>query len=141
MMRIIPVILAGGIGERFWPLSRSSHPKQLLPLTSRRTMIEETFCRARALQTRGVVPLVMTGKPIASRMKALLSGKWRYDLIVEPVGKKHGAGARARGELDRVTVRRVDHGGAAGRPPVSGRTKAFVKAVRTPASLPMHTIG
>jgi mannose-1-phosphate guanylyltransferase len=87
MKNIIPVILAGGIGERFWPLSRSSRPKQLLPLTSHRTMIEETFGRARALQSRGGVPLVMTGKPIASRMKALLSGTWRYDLIVEPVGK------------------------------------------------------
>ncbi|MFP4014096.1 MAG: sugar phosphate nucleotidyltransferase, partial [Chitinispirillaceae bacterium] len=28
-MNVIPVILAGGIGERFWPLSRSSMPKQL----------------------------------------------------------------------------------------------------------------
>jgi mannose-1-phosphate guanylyltransferase len=85
--KIVPVILAGGIGERFWPLSRSSLPKQLLALTSRRTMIEETFSRTHALLSHGVVPLVITGKTIASRMKALLSRKWRYDLIVEPVGK------------------------------------------------------
>ena len=87
MKKIVPVILAGGIGERFWPLSRSSHPKQLLALTSRRTMVEETFLRAAALQSKGVKPLLITGKPIASRMKALMAKKWPYDLIVEPVGK------------------------------------------------------
>ncbi|MGA2508518.1 MAG: sugar phosphate nucleotidyltransferase [Chitinispirillaceae bacterium] len=129
MMRTIPVILAGGIGERFWPLSRSSHPKQLLPLTSRRTMIEETFGRARALQTRGVVPLVMTGKPIASRMKALLSGKRRYDLIVEPVGKNTApALALAASWIESrygesiMVVLPADHR--------VKPTKAFVKAVR-----------
>ena len=87
MKKIVPVILAGGIGERFWPLSRSSHPKQLLPLISSRTMIEETFSRTGAIQSDGVVPLVITGGRIASRMKALLSSRWHYDLIVEPVGK------------------------------------------------------
>jgi mannose-1-phosphate guanylyltransferase len=87
MKKIIPVVLAGGIGERFWPLSRSSFPKQLLALISHRTMIEETFGRTRAVQSHGVVPLVMTGESIASQIKKLLSGKWRYDLIVEPEGK------------------------------------------------------
>jgi mannose-1-phosphate guanylyltransferase/mannose-6-phosphate isomerase len=87
MRQVVPVILAGGIGERFWPLSRSTHPKQLMRLASRRTMIEETFSRARLIQARRARPLVITGGGIASRMKALLSKRWRYDLIVEPVGK------------------------------------------------------
>ncbi len=39
------VILAGGKGERFWPLSRASHPKQFLKLTSGKTMLEETIDR------------------------------------------------------------------------------------------------
>jgi mannose-1-phosphate guanylyltransferase len=39
------VILAGGKGERFWPLSRASHPKQFLRLTSGKTMLEETIDR------------------------------------------------------------------------------------------------
>jgi mannose-1-phosphate guanylyltransferase/mannose-6-phosphate isomerase len=87
MKKTVPVILAGGIGERFWPLSRSSHPKQLLALTSRATLIEETFTRAAAIRSRGTLPLVITGRMIAGRMKALLKKTWRYDCIVEPVGK------------------------------------------------------
>jgi mannose-1-phosphate guanylyltransferase len=86
-MKTIPVILAGGIGERFWPLSRSSRPKQLLALASRRTMIEETFSRARNVQSRGVKPLLMTGKQIAAPAKRLLAGKGRFDMIVEPAGR------------------------------------------------------
>ena len=39
------VILAGGRGERFWPLSRVDKPKQFLKLTSDKTMLEETILR------------------------------------------------------------------------------------------------
>jgi mannose-1-phosphate guanylyltransferase len=39
------VILAGGVGTRFWPLSRQKSPKQFLPIISDRTMIEETVDR------------------------------------------------------------------------------------------------
>jgi mannose-1-phosphate guanylyltransferase / mannose-6-phosphate isomerase len=43
---LFPVILSGGSGTRLWPLSRSSLPKQLLPLNGSRTMIQETVLRA-----------------------------------------------------------------------------------------------
>ncbi len=39
------VILAGGSGKRFWPLSRKSKPKQFLSIVSKKTMIEETVDR------------------------------------------------------------------------------------------------
>ncbi len=42
---LLPVILSGGAGTRLWPLSRESYPKQLLPLTSDRTMLQETILR------------------------------------------------------------------------------------------------
>lgn len=42
---IYGVILAGGKGERFWPLSRASRPKQFLRLISDKTMLEETIER------------------------------------------------------------------------------------------------
>jgi len=39
---MIPVVLSGGAGTRLWPLSREMYPKQLLPLTSDRTMLQDT---------------------------------------------------------------------------------------------------
>ncbi|MEM9175244.1 MAG: mannose-1-phosphate guanylyltransferase/mannose-6-phosphate isomerase [Myxococcota bacterium] len=43
--RIHPVLLSGGSGTRLWPLSRRAFPKQLLPLTGERTLIQETARR------------------------------------------------------------------------------------------------
>ncbi|MBM3523577.1 MAG: mannose-1-phosphate guanylyltransferase/mannose-6-phosphate isomerase [Alphaproteobacteria bacterium] len=42
---IHPVILSGGAGTRLWPLSREQYPKQLLPLASERSMIQDTVAR------------------------------------------------------------------------------------------------
>jgi mannose-1-phosphate guanylyltransferase len=44
-----PVILAGGRGTRFWPLSRKRRPKQLLPLDGKQTMIQQTVSRLLSL--------------------------------------------------------------------------------------------
>ncbi len=41
-----PIILSGGAGSRLWPLSRGLFPKQLLALTSERSLIQETVARA-----------------------------------------------------------------------------------------------
>lgn len=46
---MITVIIAGGSGTRLWPLSTSENPKQLLALTSDRTMVQQAFDRAKAL--------------------------------------------------------------------------------------------
>ena len=45
MTKIIPVIMSGGAGSRLWPLSRNAEPKQLLPLISGQTMVQETVAR------------------------------------------------------------------------------------------------
>src|SRR3990167_7736293 len=39
------LILAGGVGSRFWPLSRQLEPKQFLCVTGERTLIQETLWR------------------------------------------------------------------------------------------------
>lgn len=86
-MKVVPVILAGGIGERFWPLSRSSMPKQLLPLISSKSMIEETLARTNPFCKKGSRPLIVTGKKIAGKIKKSLSTSITCDYIIEPVGK------------------------------------------------------
>ena len=45
MTQLIPVILSGGAGTRLWPLSREMYPKQLLALTGKRTMLQDTVVR------------------------------------------------------------------------------------------------
>ena len=46
---MLPVILAGGAGTRLWPLSRETYPKQFLPLTGERTLLQQTLCRLSGL--------------------------------------------------------------------------------------------
>jgi mannose-1-phosphate guanylyltransferase / mannose-6-phosphate isomerase len=46
---LTPVILSGGAGTRLWPLSRELYPKQLLPLTGARTMLQQTLLRLEGL--------------------------------------------------------------------------------------------
>lgn len=41
-VKIIPVIMSGGAGSRLWPASRQAMPKQLLPLVTDQTMVQET---------------------------------------------------------------------------------------------------
>ncbi len=77
------VILAGGRGERFWPLSRTEHPKQLLHITSDKTMLQETIDRVKDL-----IPvertLVVTGENIKKAILEKVSYLKEENLIVEP---------------------------------------------------------
>jgi mannose-1-phosphate guanylyltransferase/mannose-6-phosphate isomerase len=54
---ITPVILSGGAGTRLWPLSRELYPKQLLPLTGTRTMLQQTLQRLEGLA--GAAPVIV----------------------------------------------------------------------------------
>jgi mannose-1-phosphate guanylyltransferase/mannose-6-phosphate isomerase len=55
MPMITPVILSGGAGTRLWPLSRELYPKQLLPLTGQRTMLQQTLQRLEGLTSAAPV--------------------------------------------------------------------------------------
>jgi mannose-1-phosphate guanylyltransferase len=65
------VILAGGSGSRFWPLSTPTAPKQLLPLTGPRSTAEQAMARL-----EGLVPpervLVVAGAALAPRLREAL---------------------------------------------------------------------
>jgi len=52
-MKIQPVVLCGGVGTRLWPLSREQHPKQLLALTGKETLLQATVTRLGAPHDSG----------------------------------------------------------------------------------------
>ena len=77
------VIMAGGSGTRFWPLSRKKRPKQFLPIVGSRTMLEETVVRIRPLIPAKRVYTVANA--VQSRtIGRLLPGLPKDNRIVEP---------------------------------------------------------
>jgi len=58
------MVLAGGIGSRFWPVSTPERPKQLLPLASESPLITDTMARARALVPDGRIR-ILAGEHLA----------------------------------------------------------------------------
>jgi len=80
-MKRIPVVLAGGKGERFWPLSREDKPKQLLSLITKKPLILETYERLKVFDDFYVV----ANKKLCDAFKALLPTQINY--IVEPIGR------------------------------------------------------
>ena len=85
-MRLHPVILAGGRGERFWPLSRRARPKQLLPLLSDRPMLADTVARLRGAASPGDT-FVITARDLAGAVREAVPGIPRHHIVAEPVGK------------------------------------------------------
>jgi len=79
------VIMAGGRGERFWPAGRSNRPKQLLPLLSNRTMIEDTVQRLFPLIAPDHV-FVITNRTYVKQIKTLLPIP-EENVIGEPEGR------------------------------------------------------
>ena len=76
------VILAGGSGSRFWPLSTPSTPKQLLPLTGPQSTAKQAVARLDGLVPRERI-LVVTGAALAERMITELDLP-RANVLVEP---------------------------------------------------------
>lgn len=86
-MRVI--ILAGGRGNRFWPRSTEARPKQFLPLTSRKTMLQITYdlFRSRLPRESLYVATVARYKPLVLQQ---LEDLGEEQLIVEPEQKDTG---------------------------------------------------
>jgi len=80
------VIIAGGKGTRFWPLSRARRPKQLLKILSNRSLIDETAERVHAL-TQSSRTLVITVAEQVDAMRKELRALPRQNFIAEPQGK------------------------------------------------------
>ena len=84
----VPVILAGGKGERFWPLSRLQRPKQFLCLDgSGKSLLQATAQRLLNLADGWQNLLVITSELLAQGVQEQLPLLPKENVLVEPVGK------------------------------------------------------
>lgn len=83
---IYGVIMAGGRGERFWPLSSESRPKQLLPITSKRNMLQVTIDRI-----QDFIPiertLIVAGTNIKDAIVEQCERVTEANVLAEPFGR------------------------------------------------------
>lgn len=83
-----PVILSGGSGSRLWPLSRAALPKQLLPLTSERSTLQETLLRVKDMPDVAA-PIVVANNEhrfiIAEQMREIAVTP--AAILLEPTGR------------------------------------------------------
>jgi len=92
-MKIRPVILAGGSGSRLWPLSREAAPKQLLPLVSDRSLLQQTLLRVQS--GAFLPPIVICNEQyrflIAEQLRD--AGTEGATIVLEPVARNSAAAA------------------------------------------------
>lgn len=86
-MRAFTIIMAGGSGTRFWPLSRIDRPKQLLALGgSDESLLQATVRRVTEVVDPADI-LVVTSERLASKTRAQLSEVPARNVLAEPVGR------------------------------------------------------
>jgi mannose-1-phosphate guanylyltransferase len=77
------VVLAGGVGSRFWPLSTPDRPKQLLPLVSDTPLLADAVSRLRPLVEPSRV-LILTNTGLRDAVRRLLPEVPAENVIAEP---------------------------------------------------------
>ena len=89
-VRLFPVILSGGSGSRLWPLSREEFPKQLQPLTSEKSLLQETALRLGMVDGLDIQPPIVVCNEahrfiVAEQLRAL--GLEPKAVVIEPQGR------------------------------------------------------
>lgn len=100
---MIPVILSGGSGTRLWPLSRSSYPKQFLPITEEKTLFQLTLERISHLNqslANFQNPIIVTNENhrfiVAEQLRLQ---KTAAQILLEPVARNTAPAIAAAAEL------------------------------------------
>jgi len=92
---LIPIVLAGGLGSRLWPLSRQDYPKHLLKLLGDYSLLQSTLLRAAELHQVSHVMLVCSQqhqKIVQQQLAGLLAQepaleKITFQFLFEPIGR------------------------------------------------------
>ncbi len=80
------VLMAGGVGTRFWPRSRQKNPKQLLNIVGDKSMIRQTYERVKDLTSDENI-LVITNQELVEPIAQHLPELPQRNIIAEPFGK------------------------------------------------------
>ncbi|MBN2032343.1 MAG: NTP transferase domain-containing protein [Deltaproteobacteria bacterium] len=83
------VVMAGGSGTRFWPVSRQARPKQFLNITGGQPMVVETCDRVTSLVSDEEIILIV-GREHLNETKTLFKGR-DVHILAEPVGRSTAA--------------------------------------------------
>ncbi len=80
------VIMAGGRGERFWPRSRRTYPKQLLALVSENSLLQDAVARIRELTEERRIYIV-TNQDYVAEVRRQLPMLPERNILIEPEGR------------------------------------------------------
>ncbi len=106
MSKTYAVIMAGGVGTRFWPRSRERSPKQFLEILGGGTMIENTLSRLQPLVDPNNM-YVVTNRMQAEMVRHLVPGMPVSNVLAEPIGRNTAAAVG----LSALWINRVDPDG------------------------------
>jgi mannose-1-phosphate guanylyltransferase len=104
------VLMAGGVGARFWPRSREATPKQTLNIVGNKSMLQTTYDRIKSLTTNDKI-LVITNQEIKKSVHKHLPNLPKENIIAEPFGRNTapcialaGSIIQKRNDQDQVMV-------------------------------------
>lgn len=84
------LIMAGGIGERLWPLSRENKPKQFLKIGDEKSLIEKTILRALKITSEENI-FIITGIRYREAFNQYIPNFKKENIIYEPLGRDTAA--------------------------------------------------
>jgi mannose-1-phosphate guanylyltransferase len=89
-MQVYAIIMAGGVGSRFWPRSKEKAPKQLMSIFGENTMIQDTFSRLDGIVEPDKI-FVVTNEIQKEQVVKQLPQLPEENIIAEPFGKNTAA--------------------------------------------------
>lgn len=81
------VIMAGGSGTRFWPLSRTRTPKQLMSVFGGKSMLQRTVERVLPLKPERIMVVTNSEQAAETSRQLAAYGQCPLDIVAEPVGR------------------------------------------------------